>query len=166
MSGFARLEAALRTISREHRWPGTLVIERFTSNTANHPREVRLFVHGFTVDAPGELTFRVWLTVIEGTVEHDLGVVRCNYFPHLAERFDDIADRLYYAAARLIAAKIEAVLFPRRDPPSSSQGHSYALGRPSTEHLDPDASDLPRRSRRSLPRCLRRHPRRCTVPSC
>lgn len=116
---FDRIAQDFTEVLEAKQWPLKINVERFGANAAEHPIEMRIYLQGIRKDTPDDLTIRAWVTLVDHGAKTDFGVIKYSYYPRQTELVDDRLDHVVRGAAKIVAAKIEPILFPRVDQPKS-----------------------------------------------
>jgi len=110
---YDRIAEVFSRVFERRKWPVKVRVERFGGDTPEHPTELRVFVHGFRLEGPGELTFSAWMTLTDHGKKTDFGVIRARYNMRPYEAVDDRLDRVIRGSAEIAADRIEDVLFTK-----------------------------------------------------
>jgi hypothetical protein len=113
ITDYERIETEFTGVFEKRKWPVTVRVERFASNTADEGLQLRIFYQGIYEEAPGDLTFHAWMTLFDHGKKKDFGIVKFRYNPRPLQDEDDVLNRVVRGAAVIAADKIEAALFPR-----------------------------------------------------
>lgn len=113
ITDFDRISSEFTTVFRKRKWPVTIRVERFASNTPEEGMQLRVFYQGIYEEAPGDLTFHAWMTLFDHGTKRDFGIVKFRYNPRPLQDEEDVLDHVVRGAAEAAADKIEAALFPK-----------------------------------------------------
>jgi hypothetical protein len=113
---FYRLDMAFNRIAKDRKWPVTIVVERFAANVPEYDTELSIFLQPVRQEMPGEFTLRAWTTLKVNGKKHDLGIVKYGEFRRLGDRMDDAIEKIFLGYAKVVADKIEPLLFPKEEP--------------------------------------------------
>jgi hypothetical protein len=114
---YDRIAQGFTEVLEAKKWPLKINVERFGANAPAHPLEMRVYFQGIHRETPDELTFRAWVTLSDHGAKSDFGVIRFSYSPRPMELTDDRLDNVVRGAARIVADKIEPILFPKAAQP-------------------------------------------------
>ena len=117
MDTFERLDRVFTEVFKQQKWPLKYDTERFGAGAPDYPLELRVFYEGIHRETPVDLTFRAWIILYDHGKKHDFGIVRYDSNPRIGQMMTDQLDGAVRGAAKLIAAKIGPVLFPKPDAP-------------------------------------------------
>ena len=112
ITDFDRIDMAFQKVAMQRKWPVKIKAERFASNTAPHPLELKVHNQPLRQETSGDLTFRGWMTLAVDETKHDFGVVKYQYYRRAGEATDDVLDKVFLGAANVAADKIQPILFP------------------------------------------------------
>jgi hypothetical protein len=113
---YVRLEAALKKLANERKWPVEVVIERFAANVPDYENEVTIFTQPVRQEVPGEYVLRGWTTLVVAGKKFDFGILRGEYRPFPGEQIDQALEKLFREFALEVGDRIEmAVPFVRRE---------------------------------------------------
>jgi hypothetical protein len=113
ITDYDRISTEFTNVFEKRKWPVTVKVERFASNTTDDGLQLRIFYQGIYEEAPGDLTFHAWMTLYDHGTKRDFGIVKFRYNPRPLQEEDDVLDHVVRGAAGVAADKIEAALFPR-----------------------------------------------------
>jgi hypothetical protein len=113
ITDYDRINTEFTSVFGKRKWPVTVKVERFASNTAEDGLQLRVFYQGIYEEAPGDLTFHAWMTLIDHGTKRDFGIVKFRYNPRPLQSEEDVLDHVVRGAAEAAADKIEAALFPK-----------------------------------------------------
>ncbi len=115
ITDYDRIDSEFTSVFEKRKWPVTVKVERFASNTADDGLQLRIFYQGIYEEAPGDLTFHAWMTLYDHGTKKDFGIVKFRYNPRPLQDEDDVLDHVVRGAAVIAADKIEAALFPKTE---------------------------------------------------
>jgi hypothetical protein len=113
------MDAEFTSVFGKRKWPVTIKVERFASNTPDDGIQLRVFYQGIYPEAPGDLTFHAWMVLYDHGTKRDFGIVKFRYYPRPLQNEDDVLDHVVRGAAVEAADRIEAALFPK----AGGRGH-------------------------------------------
>jgi hypothetical protein len=113
ITDYDRIDSEFTRVFEGRKWPVTVRVERFASNTTDDGLQLRVFYQGIYEEAPGDLTFHAWMTLYDHGTKKDFGIVKFRYNPRPMQSEDDVLDHVVRGAAAAAADKIEAALFPK-----------------------------------------------------
>jgi hypothetical protein len=119
ITDYDRIDAEFTAVLSKRKWPVTIRVERFASNTPDDGLQLRVFYQGIYDEAPGDLTFHAWMILYDHGTKRDFGIVRFRYNPRPLQDREDVLDRVVRGAAVEAADRIEAALFPK----AGGRGH-------------------------------------------
>jgi hypothetical protein len=107
------IASVFKDVFEARKWPYTITVERFASNTSDDDTQLRIFFQGIFKDTPDEVTFHAWMTFYDRGVKTDFGLIRSRYAPHTLLQKEDVVELVVRGAAIEAADKIESVLKPK-----------------------------------------------------
>jgi hypothetical protein len=113
ITDYDRINAEFTAVFRKRKWPVTIKVERFASNTPDDGLQLRVFYQGIYEEAPGDLTFHAWMILYDHGTKKDFGIVKFRYNPRPLQDEEDVLDRVVRGAAGEAADRIESALFPK-----------------------------------------------------
>jgi hypothetical protein len=119
ITDYDRMDAEFTSVFAKRKWPVTIKVERFASNTPDDGIQLRVFYQGIYEEAPGDLTFHAWMILYDHGTKRDFGIVKFRYNPRPLQDEEDVLDHVVRGAAVEAADKIEAALFPK----AGARGH-------------------------------------------
>jgi hypothetical protein len=111
-SDFDRLDVAFQDLAKERKWPVKIAAERLAGGAPDYLTQLRISIQRVRQETPGEFVYRAWTTLWVDGEEHDFKVVTASYNFRMGEQMDDVLDKVFRAAAKATADKIEPLLFP------------------------------------------------------
>jgi hypothetical protein len=113
ITDYDRIDAEFTAVFAKRKWPVTIKVERFASNTPDDGLQLRVFYQGIYDEAPGDLTFHAWMILYDHGTKKDFGIVKFRYNPRPLQDEEDVLDHVVRGAAVEAANRIEAALFPK-----------------------------------------------------
>jgi len=99
-------------VAKERHWPVKIAAERFAAGTPDYLTELTISIRRVEREMPGEFVYRAWTTLWIDGKKHDFQVITASYAFRMGENMDDILDKVFRAAAKKTADKVEPLLFP------------------------------------------------------
>src|SRR5580658_4463226 len=119
ITDYDRISSEFTNVFERRKWPVTIKVERFASNTPDDGTQLRIFYQGIYEEAPGDLTFHAWMTLYDHGTKRDFGIVKFRYNPRPLQSEEDVLEHVVRGAAVVAADKIQAILFPK----AGARGH-------------------------------------------
>jgi hypothetical protein len=113
ITDYDRIETEFTKVFEQRKWPLSIKVERFASNTTDDGLQLRIFYQGIYDETPDEPTFHAWMILYDHGTKKDFGIVKFHYNPRPLQEEDDVLDRVVRGAAVAAADKVEAALFPK-----------------------------------------------------
>jgi hypothetical protein len=114
-STFATIQSVFARVLGARHWPVKVNVVRFAANNPDKDYELRVFFRGIYYETPGQLTIRAWMTLFDHGKEHDFGIIKSQLNQAPIEHRNDAFEVLLGEEARIAAAKIGPILFPKSD---------------------------------------------------
>jgi hypothetical protein len=112
---FGAIQSVFTRVLSERHWPVKINVVRFAANNPDHGYELRVFFRGIYYETSDQLTIRAWMTLFDHGKEHDFGIIKSQLFQGPIQHRNDAFEILLEKEARVVASKIEPILFPKSD---------------------------------------------------